>query len=90
MSATEKEFLRSACKAVLLFHSGKAWTADVQIEWDNLLTSIMGPAVARDPQIVGANGDGTWDGAYPTNEATTKNLCNAVRAALEKTEGESP
>lgn len=31
------------------------------------------------------NGDGTWDAATPTNEATTKNLCNAIRAATQPT-----
>lgn len=75
--------LELACKLVLLFHSGTPWTWEKQQEWANGLTELLGSAAGRDPKIVGANADGTWDGAEPTNEATTKNLCNAVRAALK-------
>lgn len=75
--------LREALKLVLLFHSGSPWDFEKQQAWANGLTAILGNATSRDPKVVGANGDGTWDGACPTNEATTKNLCNAARAALK-------
>ncbi len=76
------EKLKTACELTLLFHSGSPWDFEKQNKWANLLTDLMGSASSRDPRIVGANGDGTWDGAMPTNEATTKNLCNAQRAAI--------
>ena len=82
----EPEEKLKACKIalelVLLFHSGSAWTLEKQQEWANKLTELLGPAAERDPKVVGAHGDGTWDSAEPTNEATTRNLCNAVRATL--------
>lgn len=75
--------LTAACELVLLYHSASPWDDEKRMVWANGLTLILGPAAGRDPKVVGANGDGTWDGTEPTNEATTKNLCNAVRAALK-------
>lgn len=75
------EKLGEVCRLALLFHSGSPWDNEKNEAWANGLTNILGPAIARDCKVVGANGDGTWDGALPTNEATTKNLCNAIRAA---------
>jgi len=75
---------QTALELVLLFHSGSPWTFDKQQDWANKLTELLGPAAGRDPKVVNAYGDGTWDGVKPTNEATTKNLCNAVRAALAR------
>jgi hypothetical protein len=83
------ETLVNALKLVLLFHSGGHWTSERSQGWANGLTSILGPAESRDPKVVGAYGDGTWDGATPTNEATSRNLCNAVRAALALAESEA-
>lgn len=80
----QKRYMIAALDAVLLFHSGSPWDWDKKQRWDNLLTVIMGPAAGRDPKVVGSYGNGCWDGAEPTNEATTKNLCNAVREALRK------
>ncbi len=73
-----------ALEAVLLFHSGGPWTSDKAKRWGEILNDTLGPSNSRNPSIVGANGDGTWDGARPGNEATTKNLCNMVRAALKE------
>lgn len=80
---TREDKLAQACQLALLFHSGSPWTFEKRQEWANGLTELLGPASTRDCKVVGANGDGTWDGAMPTNEATTKNLCNAIRAALK-------
>jgi hypothetical protein len=74
--------LAAACHLVLLFHDGEQWTDDKRNFWNLTMTYLLGPVADRDPKVVGAHGDGTWDGAKPTNEATTKNLCNAIRAAL--------
>lgn len=73
--------MEHALRLVLLFH-GARWDDEQKQAWANGLTFILGTASGRDPKAMGANGDGTWDRATPTNEATTKNLCNAVRAAL--------
>ena len=78
----QKERLVTACELVLLFHSGSPWDDAKRYHWAEKLSSLLGPAIRRDPRVVNANADGTWDGSPVTNEATTKNLCNAVRAAL--------
>lgn len=83
------EALLKACKLTLLFHSGR-WDYEAKEQWANWLTDLLGNATSRDAKIVGANGDGTWDGATPTNEATTKNLCNAQRAAIAAAESAPP
>jgi hypothetical protein len=74
--------LVAACELTLLFYTVGPWTAEKRTQWSEKMASILGPVDKRDPRTVGDNGDGTWDGARPSNEATTKNLCNAVRAAL--------
>lgn len=79
----ENSKLQEACKLVLLFYSSGHWDDDKRQAWANGMTVLLGPAIERDSKVVGANKDGTWDPALPTNEATTKNLCNAIRAALE-------
>lgn len=78
----ENARLKQACELVLLFYTVGPWTYDKSQAWANGLTELLGCAFSRDSKIVGVNGDGTWDKAVPTNEASTKNLCNAVRAAL--------
>lgn len=72
----------AALEAVLLFYSASHWTADKKQQWEDRMNILLGDSVTRHPKVVGSNGDGTWDGARATNEATTKNLCNGVRAAL--------
>lgn len=79
---TQKERLVMACELTLLFYTVGPWTDAKRQEWSEKMDAILGPALERDERVVGANGDGTWDGACPGNEATTKNLCNAMRAAL--------
>lgn len=79
----ENTKLKQACELTLLFYTVGPWDYDKSQAWANGLTVLLGCAFSRDCKIVGANGDGTWDGAVPTNEATTKNLCNAIRAALK-------
>lgn len=67
--------LKTACDLVLMFHSGSPWTYEKQQDWANGLTDLLGTASSRK----------TRDGSYlvvPTNEATTRNLCDAVRAAM--------
>jgi hypothetical protein len=67
--------LLQACKLTLLFHSGSPWDFDKQQEWANGITELLGPA----------NGRETFGSLVPeTNEATTKNLCRAIRAAIEQ------
>lgn len=61
----------AALKAVLLFHGGGEWDAVKRSAWELLLTQCFESTAVRLP---------------PTNEATTKNLCDAVRAALAKIE----
>lgn len=80
--------LVTACELVLLFHSGSPWDDAKRYHWAEKLTFLLGPAERRDPRVVNANGDGTWDGARPSNEATTKNLCNAVRAVLARNDNQ--
>jgi hypothetical protein len=68
--------LRTAAELVLLFHSGSPWDWDKKQQWDCKLIELLGPASSRKPA-------GYHHGLIPaTNEATTKNLCDAVRAAL--------
>lgn len=83
----EETGLASACELVLLFYQCGWWDDVKRAEWDKRMNLLLGPPESRDSKLVGAHGDGTWDGATPTNEATTKNLCNAVRAALVSWEG---
>lgn len=64
----EPSKLLRACELVLLYHDGGPWTFEKANAWANGLTDIMGPALFRRD--------------LPSNEATTKNLCNAVRAAV--------
>lgn len=78
----QMERLATACELTLLFYTVGPWTDEKRAQWSEKMDSILGPVDKRDRKTVGANGDGTWDGARPSNEATTKNLCNAVRAAL--------
>lgn len=78
--------LLEACKLVLLFHSGSPWDFEKRQAWVNGLHSLI---TTNDPKVTGANGDGTWDAKGNREDATTKNLCNAVRAAIEKAEKES-
>lgn len=76
------ERLVAACELTLLFYTVGPWTDEKRAQWSEKMDSILGPVDKRGRRAVGDNGDGTWDGARPSNEATTKNLCNAVRAAL--------
>lgn len=80
----QKRLMIAALDVVLLFHGGDPWDWDKKQRWADLLTVVMGAANHRDPKVVGSHGDGTWDPVAPTEEATTKNLCNCVRAALKK------
>lgn len=80
---TQNARLRTACELTLLFYSVGPWTDDKRANWSQRMDALLGPAIERDERVTGSNQDGTWDGAMPTNEATTKNLCNAVRAALK-------
>lgn len=61
--------MRLALELVLLFHGNGPWDDYKRQAWSNGLTELLGVAFSRED--------------YPTNEATTKNLCNAVRKALE-------
>lgn len=70
ISMTEVEKLRLACRLVLLFHSGSHWDDQKREEWQNGLIDL-GLDVG-DP----ARGR--------SSEATTRNLCNAVRTVLVK------
>lgn len=83
-AAAVTELLRKALELVLIFHDTWPWDDAKRKEWNKRMDALLGPVDTRDPKVVGAHGDGTWDGARPSNEATTKNLCNAVRAALAK------
>ncbi len=74
--------LRAACELVLLFYSAPHWNASAKEKWNQGMNLCLGKPEDRDIRVTGAHGDGTWDGASATNEATTKNLCNAVKAAL--------
>lgn len=59
--------LIEANKLTLLFHSASPWTDEKRAAFTNGLTVCLGPAIERE---------------YQSNEATTRNLCDAVRAAL--------
>lgn len=72
--------LEMACMLVLMFHSGEPWTDDKRLLWANYLTQLLGPAVNR-PRKDGYHHQVGY--IEPTNEATTRNLCDAVRAALQ-------
>lgn len=63
-----------ALKLVLMFHSGAPWTDERRLDWVNGLTRLLGPAMSRRER-------------FASDEATTKNLCDAVRAAIAKAEG---
>jgi hypothetical protein len=78
-----KEALLQACKLVLLFHSGSHWTFEKQQEWVKGMHALI---TTNNPVVVGANEDGTWDRNAAREDVTTKNLCNAVRAAIAKAE----
>lgn len=65
--------LQMACELVLLFHSGADWSVTKRADWNNKLTELLGPKDIR-------NGRGS---VPASNEATTRNLCDAVRKALE-------
>lgn len=60
--------LTEACKLVLLFHDGGEWTNDKRLAWSNTIGLLLQNEYGRVPKDF--------------SEATTKNLCNAVRAAL--------
>lgn len=78
--------LRTAAELTLLFHDGSHWTDEKRHLWDVKLTELLGPAAQRQPESyhysVGK--------IQPTNEATTRNLCNAVRAAMAKRDNVPP
>ncbi len=63
---TPEEKMRAALSLVLLFHSGRSWDSTARKEWETGLEAVLGPVPV----------------APDTHEATTKVLCNAVRAAL--------
>lgn len=66
---TREQKLEAACKLVLLFHGAGEWTMDKRLEWDNTIGSLLADDGGRVPSV-------HW------NEATTKNMCDAVRKAL--------
>lgn len=68
--------LLEALKLVLIFHDSGPWTSEKAQEWANGLTRLMGLAAGRRE--------------LPSNEATTKNLRTAVRAAIDKATGGNP
>lgn len=65
--------LQMACELVLLFHSGGDWSAAKRAEWERKLTELLGPKDIRNRPF----------GIPASNEATTRNLCDAVRKALK-------
>lgn len=77
MSREEK--LETACALVLIFHAGD-WTEEIKEQWDTGMNSLLGrpetrPASSYHHQFGHVN---------DTNEATTRNLCNAIRVALSR------
>lgn len=72
---TAKNPLETACRLVLLFHSGSPWDFQKQQAWQNGLIEL---------------GLDVGDPSHNhSGEATTRNLCNAVRAALSTLQEES-
>jgi len=66
----EEDFTPLALEAVLLFHSGSPWTDEKRLRWTEICSAVKAPQVHSDwGREVG------WD-------ATTKTLCNIVRAAI--------
>ena len=67
-----------ACNAVLLFHSGSPWDDAKQAEWQRLGALLLGEPKFHDYHY--ARGSMT-----PTSfEATTRVLCDMVRAVIAK------
>lgn len=62
--------LTEACKLVLLFHSGSPWDIQKSLSWQNGMGQLLQSETGRVPDDF--------------SDATTKNLCNAVRAALKE------
>lgn len=63
--------LTAALELVLLFHSGH-WTKEAELAWNSRMDGILGEVKDR-PEESRRMG----------NDASTRNLCNAVRAALK-------
>lgn len=65
----ERDGLRDVCEATLSFHSGTEWTPEKQSRWNTIMAKHCPTA-----------GGG---GVFERTEATTRNLCNAIRAVLD-------
>lgn len=70
---TKAEKMELALEAVLLFHSGSPWDEEKSMRWQFLAVSVLGP-----PEF------GLLVNRW---EATTRVLCDMVRAARTSTDG---
>jgi hypothetical protein len=74
---TQTEKMDLALEAVLLFHSGSPWDDKKRMRWAFLTSSILGPC--KQLSAYGTPTGRGWD-------ATTKVLCDMVRAARINTD----
>lgn len=65
----ERDGLLDVCEATLMFHDGAQWTQEKQSRWNTFMSKHCPTA-----------GGG---GVFERTEATTRNLCNAIRAVLD-------
>lgn len=74
LAAVASERRRLALEMVLMFHGGGYWTDDKRLDWTNAAVSILGTGYTQK----------TSHGldAHFSFDATTKVLCDCVRAAL--------
>jgi len=69
-----------ALEAVLLFHSGSPWDDDKRIRWQITAKILLGPCTLLSSHGLPVD---QW-------EATTRVLCDMVRAARASTDGQAP
>jgi hypothetical protein len=71
----EEDYAPLALEAVLLFHSGSPWTDDKSMRWTAICATVKAPRARSD-----------WGSEVAGWDATTKTLCNIVRAAIAQRE----